>query len=391
MARPRLQPGEHGSINVRLNPSSASSSTKWKASARHRDGMTGVVAQRSASGPTQAEARRRLLARLEESAGARNEARTMTLQAAAREWLEATAKLGRWQPTTLGTYRRAIESGLSPVAGLSLAEASANPRAIRTFIRDLALESKTRGRRMRTILRQTFAWAVDEGLISGTNPLASVAMPRADPTTAKIVEADDLAELLRVADLGPWYVSAGVRVMVGAGLRIGEMLALRVGDVAFVDGGLVLSVAGSVIEPEGEPVTLRDGRAKSNSSLRRLYVGGVAAEALLALVNRAGSAPSALLFAGRGGVVKSPRNWRRAWRAVRSQSPVTAKVHPHQLRATYATLSIREGGWSAETTAGALGHAGTAVLFAHYFRQAPIRGLPSPSSAPSAPQAEITA
>lgn len=393
MGRPQLQPGEHGEISTRLNPTSTNPATKYKASARHRDPITGVVSQRSATGATKTDARRALAARLDESVGARAEARSLTLQEAALEWLDTTSKLGRWQPTTVGTYRRSIRVELAAVANLTLAEAAANPRAVRTFIRAAAGDSIARGRRVRTILRQTFAWAHDEGLISGPNPVAQIPMPRKEAHTVEIVPESDLAELLRVADLGPWYVSLGVRVMVGSGLRIGEMLALRVRDVELDERGMIVNVNGTIIVPDRGPAIRRHGKAKTAASLRRLFVGGPAAEALLTLVQRAGtSSPDTLLFAGRGGVVMSPANWRRTWRSVRSASPVTARVHPHQLRATFATLAIQRGGWSAEITADALGHgSGTQVLFQHYFKQAPVRGLPDASSVPSAPTLEITA
>lgn len=370
MARPALELGEHGTITERLNPAAnATPSAKWKASCRHRSALSGLVQQRSATGPTKSAARKALQAKLAAESSAADTARNMSVQEAARQWHAHQVRLNEWQPTTEAAYLRHNKVDMAPLAGVSLAEAT--PRVLRHFIRTASdTNGAVSARRLRTILRQTFSHAVDEGLLMA-NPAVGIKLPRVERTNPRALTWPEVEVAVAIADSAGGYIADGIPALVGSGLRIGELLGLRRQD--FLDGERPrVRVAGSVIQPEGRPAYRRANRAKTVASLRSVPVLPVAAEALrrrVALLDAAGrTAAEELLFQTSNGTAVSPNNFRRDWRAVRSLTSATQGLRVHELRATYATLAMSLGGASAEVTAQLLGHGGgTQTLFAHYF------------------------
>ena len=331
--------------------------------------------------PTQTAASRKLKQKqkqeLSEQALAAEKARVTPVTVTAFEWWERTNATGRWQETTAATYRRGVLHKLAGLKKFSLSEEAGNPRMIRAYIAGVAKSSPGRAGRIRTILRQTFSWAAVEGLIAaGYYPASQVPLPRVVNNNPEVVPTGDLPGPLEKADRAPDFVSAGVRVMLDSGRQIGELLGLWASDSqdeAGSDRICALFVRGSVIHPDTGVPHRRADTAKTPASIREILIQRVAADALRSRVERHSAAgnsnPEALLFGARGGGAMSPANWRRAWPAARGAGKF-AFVHPHTLRATYASLCFKVGRQFTEAVAFGLGHrGGTEVLFKHYLHR----------------------
>lgn len=115
-------------------------------------------------------------------------------------------------------------------------------------------------------------------------------------------------------------VAAGVLLLVATGLRVGELVALRPIDIDSEGGGLHVRGKGQ----RDRRVFIVDGRLQS-------------------LVGRFAGRPGAISLLAPGIVGWSTQSFRRALRSFAVEAGVEARVTPHMLRHTCATLLLEQG------------------------------------------------
>lgn len=348
--RPRLQPGELGSVNYEPHPAGV------RARARCCD-AGGTVRRLTATASTEELARDSLEAQAR-ALGFVPDAMTAhtTLGELLPLWVEsARAEL---RPQTARVYASTAAwltsiAGAIPVRELTLRRCKQLLAEIRQG------RSPWAARQARVALNGVFAIAVDERLVD-FNPLARQRATRGDglddsepvALTAAQVGALRRAVLEREernrSHVGP---SAGVlrwttEVALGSGLRIGEVLGLRRMDVDLEAG--VIEVTGTLIDDEEWKVE-RQNRLKGNGQARRIVLPKFAVDALReahdAATSEEGTSPA---IQSRNGGWVQPRNLRRALRDVRESQTVAAalattglapgQLTPHTLRRTASTL-----------------------------------------------------
>lgn len=210
---------------------------------------------------------------------------------------------------------------------------------------DLARLDVTAGRRMlarlhgprlggRSLARMLSAWRAlyrylvrDHGFAS--NPFQGTRAPRSARRLPKALSPDEAARLLAFGtdDAGQVRDLAMFELFYSSGLRLGELTALRTEDVHFDDE--TVRVMGKGSKARIVPV----GRA-ALAALRRWLP-----------VRAAGGAPPAgLLFPGRGDRPLSPRTVQRRLRAHGVMQDLSAPVHPHMLRHSFASHVLQSSG-----------------------------------------------
>ncbi|HEY2254396.1 MAG TPA: tyrosine recombinase XerC [Variovorax sp.] len=188
--------------------------------------------------------------------------------------------------------------------------------------------------------RSFYRWLGNEGLI-GANPVQDVHAPKADRPLPKALAVDEAVRLAdhSDADADPWTEArdrAIVELLYGCGLRISELTGLDMRASPTARGWIDLDAA--------------DANVLGKGSKRRIVpVGGKALEALrhwlalrddcapLAAARLADPESAAALFIGRNGKRFSPHS---VWKQLRQrslQAGLSAPVHPHMLRHSFAS------------------------------------------------------
>lgn len=367
MARKPAPIGTYGVIGTSQNKRGA-----WVAKARFRD-FDGVTRLVQATGETEAKARNALKASLvDRSRPSGGEAITSesTVAELLDYWLDEIDRSER-ADSTKAYYRRAVEKAIKPaLSEVRLYEATTG--RIEAYLKALTAPSAVRD--SRTVLRQAFALAARHDAITH-NPVADTSKPPSAIRRAKaltVAEVQALRQRVREWQAeqrgGPkraYDLVEILDVMIGTGSRIGEVLALRWRDVAVTDDGVVVTIAGTVVEVEGKGVVRQD-HTKTRAGYRAVMVPAFAAEAIER--QRAREIPYELMFPTRNGTPRSPSNVRTAWRKVRGKE--FEWVKPHDFRKTVGTMVERELGLSAASVQ--LGHSGTAVTERHYIERATL-------------------
>ena len=275
-----------------------------------------------------------------------------------KDYLDALKHQRRLSSATLANYGRALDLlfSLSENQDLKLLEAT----QVRRFI--ALLHSK--GLAPRTLALVLSAWrgwfrwlARHRGF--GANPVLGVRAPKAAKPLPKALSVEQ-AERLLGADgaSSPWLLRdrAMFELLYSSGLRLAELVALDIGD-------------GRLDIAQGEVTVTGKG-----SKTRTVPVGAKAREALRAWLSVrndvAGAHEKALFVGARGrrispGVVGSRLN---AWAKRRGLS---AHVHPHMLRHSFAT-HVLQSSQDLRAVQEMLGHASisTTQVYTHLDFQA---------------------
>ncbi len=227
--------------------------------------------------------------------------------------------MDRWRGSTIRNYNRAqdwLERHPDAYGALRISDIDAGK--LRRAVWLDAHEHRQRARQVRTVLLQTFAWAVSQGRVP-RNPFASdpIEFPkqknRSRPRALTAQERKLLDELLDRYEQrdkpGPKPAADArdiIEVSLATGYRISEALGILAEDVTEnPDGSVTLSLTGSVVERNEHGASSgprRVGTTKmteaSDEPVRQLLLGGRAAQILR---RRARTAGTGLLFSTRNG------------------------------------------------------------------------------------------
>lgn len=219
--------------------------SRWVARCRYRC-ADGELRQVRATGPTRAAAEEALAdgiarrAQAEAAAAAAADDRVTTVADAAATWLDVLEATGA-RPGTRDLYRRSVVAHLVPRLGMLKVRHLSAPVAERWLAEVADRSGPAAARTARNCLRGVVDVALAKGTLE-SDPLVGVAVPTAaEPTSARVLTADEEAHLLVVAAADADAVRLGlvdlVAVLLGTGARLGEVLALRWQDVTPGDPG----------------------------------------------------------------------------------------------------------------------------------------------------------
>jgi site-specific recombinase XerD len=136
------------------------------------------------------------------------------------------------RPRTVGVYVEEVTRFASDTeADLSTVERRDVEKWF-TTLRERGLSSSTMRARW-IALRSFYAWALDEEEVT-VNPMAKVKVARPDPAPVDVLDAEDLAKLLKVCQ-GSDFIHrrdlALIRLLASTGLRASECVGLMVADL----------------------------------------------------------------------------------------------------------------------------------------------------------------
>jgi len=222
-------------------------------------------------------------------------------------------------------------------------------RAFTSWCHRRGLAASSIQRRL-SALRSFFSYLVREGVIEG-NPATDVPSPKRPGRLPKTLDVDEIAHLLNLKGDEPLTCRdrAIMELFYSSGLRLAELASLSLIDLDLAEG--MVTVTG-----------------KGNKT-RILPVGSKAQEALVAwLAARRGMlrGEEEALFLSRLGTRLSARSIQQRLRDWSKRLGMSSKVHPHQLRHSFATHMLESSG-DLRAVQELLGHAdiGTTQIYTH--------------------------
>lgn len=367
--RPRTPIGTHGAINTRRDGGRVVAET------RVRD-LDGRLRQVRASGPTVAAARTRLLERIRErpslpSAGMLRP--TSSFADLADLWLtdlEQRDLAGNTKENYRACLRLHVRSAFEHY---TLAEVTTG--RVEWFLARQAKVSPSQAKQTRTMLNLLFAYALRHDAIA-RNPVEGTSQLRRSKRAPQALTIEQIAAIREAA--AQWRSAPGlpgpkpdgqvrdiIEVLLGTAMRPGEVLALRPCDIDDLPSGMIASVNGTVVQRKGSGAE-RQGRPKTDASIRRIPVPEFAAEVLRRrIAGMPSSAISRTIFASRNGGPLSPYNVRRTFREFLQIADLSGSgISLRWYRRTGATVIAR--GIGTDAAAAFLGHASTAITEGHY-------------------------
>jgi integrase len=242
------------------------------------------------------------------------------------------------------------------------------------YITELAVKTPVQARSTHQLLTFTLRDAVLWGAIP-TNPMLEFKAPkrpRRKPTRALTdAEYRDLLDAItywRDGHAGEGGVQADksfalydlVVVLAGTGLRVNEALGLRLTDIDLASQPPTVTVAGTLVQIGGEPVTYQDGTKSHQGDNRTIAISDDAAAALTRQITL--NAHPEYIFTTSTGNLISSRNMSRALRRARPER--LDWVTFHTLRRTVATWIEETAGLEAASVQ--LGHSDPAITKTYY-------------------------
>lgn len=390
MARPRLKPGEHGSVSY-----SVLDDGRVRARARLRL-MDGSDAQVSRVGRTRDAARSAVQSAIAERLGAAQgsaELRpTSKVGLACRQWITEMRRRSLWpdppiRPQSVDEYERVLGNHVVPGLG-SLRLHELTPPLCQAWVDEMVAKGKTGRYSMIATISQAasvFRKVLDRAVVHDAikdNPMRKVELPRRSTPVPRAMTPLEVYRLRKA--VRDWEASrrgrpgpaptgnlrAAVDVMLGTGLRIGEVLALRWGDVDLAAEKPTLTVSGTLVDIKGRG-TVRQEVPKSRAGERTIILPPFTVEALTA-IRPADAAKERPVFVARP--FRSPsaelrpqttHNLRTSLRSALQLAGMEGTVHPHLLRATVATFVARR--MTIADAAALLGHKVDAGVTVRYY------------------------
>jgi site-specific recombinase XerD len=239
-------------------------------------------------------------------------------------------------PATIETYTQSADQLARFLAerGMPTEAASVRREHIEAFLEDLLgrWTPATANNRYRG-LQQFFAWLLDEGEISN-DPMARMKPPKIpDEEGISVLSPDELRALLKACE-GPGFEerrdTSLLMTFLDTGARLAEVANLRLDS----EDGPDLDLDGGVVRVLGK------GRRS-----RLLSIGAKATKALDRYLRKRGQHPQAdlpWLWLGKKGRMTGSGIRQMMWR--RSGEAGIQRVHPHQLRHTFAHQWLASGG-----------------------------------------------
>ena len=258
----------------------------------------------------------------------------MTMNDLAQEWF-VTKDVS---DCTMLSYKEVWKNLIAPTWS-SIKLENVKPDGVTKWVTSLNREySAARVRKAFTVFKQILDLAVmGEKLMN--NPADRAKQIVGKGLLPRIVKVDrdtrlTNAQVLDLAEAGGQY-SLMVLVMAYTGVRFGEASALQAGDVDLVTNRLHVRRAYSNVGGKLQLVTPKSGKPRTIPLPAYLHAP------LMEALYSCESSESLLFTAQQGG----PLHYRR-WRAFFNKAAEAAGLHglkPHDLRRTYATLSIQAG------------------------------------------------
>ena len=323
-----------------------------------RDPETGKAIYKNVLGRTQAEAKAKLKAAIEEVKGLDvSKAGQYTVGEWMEVWFEHYAKV-KVRPSSHQTYRGYIDNHIKPSIGKIPLEKLTSLELQKFYKRLLEkgrvdrLESRHQAkglspktvRNLHQIISSAMNLAREQKLIT-TNPAEGCALPRLEHREMQTLPAEQLASFLREAkDSGVFEL---YYLELATGLRRGELLGLKWEDIDLERGDL--RVKRQIARINGEVV---EAPLKTKNAYRTLPLAEDTIGVLEAQRKKAGSSP--WVFPGPTGGPISPDSVLHMLHRVLKRAGLP-RVRFHDLRHTFATLALQNG-VDVKTVSGMLGH-----------------------------------
>ncbi|ODS93261.1 MAG: recombinase XerC [Comamonas sp. SCN 65-56] len=260
-----------------------------------------------------------------------------------QQYLEYVRVQKRLAARTLSLYTFELQRLVQLAEGRSLLALDASQ--LRRFVAQLH-GSGHGGRSLALALsawRGFFTWAGRQGLVAA-NPVQDLRAPKSPRLLPKALPVDDAVRLAEFAQLqaDPWLEArdaALVELLYGGGLRVGELVGLDVAPAASTQqqghGWIDLQAGEAHVLGKGaKRRTVPVGQAAQQALMRWL---GVRTQPFAAL------AEPALFIGQRGQRLSAQSIWQRL-RQRSQQAGLSAPVHPHMLRHSFASHLLQSSG-----------------------------------------------
>ncbi len=281
------------------------------------------------------------------------------LRLPAEAWLDELRTGRRLSAHTLDAYRRDADDYLAFAVKHGLADwREATPTFVDAYFAQLArrgLAGSTVSRR-RSSLRGLHGYLA-RAATPGADPFARIPAPRRDRKLPHALSLADVEALLAQPE-GEGALALRDRAMLevayACGLRVSELIGLERDAVSF--SGRVLTVVG-----KGDKQRLVPFGRQAERALREWLDRGRPQLASRARHDR--------VFCNARGGPLSRMGWWKILRALARKAGLTARVHPHALRHSFAT-HLLEGGADLRVVQELLGHASvtTTAIYTHLDR-----------------------
>lgn len=379
MARPRLEPGEIGAVQIRVL-----ASKRVQVTVKMRDEV-GDLRRLKATGDTEAEARASLAKQAEDI-----RYRTIgpvlgldcTIAEACDVFLYEKEQSQTVEDTTMESYRSTITHVVAPACGnLPLKDLSVlRCNRILQSIREQ--KSLSAARRARSVLSQVCQTGIEHEVLMG-NPIRDarrLPLPEKKESVLNPEQVMIVQDLIRAwrADgecYGPRPNVAVLEnvmwIMIGTSARIGEVLGLRRCDVDVTSRPATLLISGTIKQSKANGL-YRKNTPKRSRQKRRIALPSFAAAAIRRQLADAERDPEAFLFSTKTGRPFSVSNYERLLRtfvegneeALRVAAIDTAEFSTHIFRRTTATIIDAAAGITLASRL--LGHANEQVTRSNY-------------------------
>lgn len=323
-----------------------------------RDPETGKAIYKNVLGKTQAEAKAKLKAAIEEAKGLdAAKVGRYTVGQWMEVWFEHYAKV-KVRPSSHQTYRGYIDNHIKPNIGKIPLE-KLTSLELQKFYKKLLekgrvdrLESKHQSkglsaktvRNIHQIISSAMKLAQEQKLIA-SNPAESCALPRLEHREMQTLLVEQLQSFFREArDSGVFEL---YYLELATGLRRGELLGLKWEDIDLERGDL--RVRRQIARINGEVV---EAPLKTKNAYRTLPLAEDTIDVLKAQRKKAGGSP--WVFPSPTGGPISPGSVLHMLHRVLKRAGLP-RVRFHDLRHTYATLALQNG-VDVKTVSGMLGH-----------------------------------